>query len=602
MSKALTIGFICTLSLMACSSSGTAPTVQGFTLSASPVVIRQGESQPIHLRVTRSGGDFPVMVSLKTAPAGLTAGNITVPSGQSEMDMTLTASGTAATGAQTLALQGTGAGITQTANVSVTVQADAPVAGLKAFPGAEGFGAMATGGRGGKVIEVVNLNPEGPGSLQEALDQTGKRTIVFRVSGLIDAVIQLRGSDVTVAGQTSPGGITLRGLRIENDESICEAEGCPLPSFTPSNFVVQFLRLRPGGTTDDGLRFHRARNGIVDHLSVGNAEDEAVQVSFASDITIQNSIIAETLGEHADLGGMLLNYTDPTRGFPLTRLSIHHNTFNRIVGRMPEVSRENPSADGTTMQLEVSNNLYYDPGFPMWIGNTSVVNSPSEGYTQHPLYYQANFVGNLYAGTAQNLKMGMFTLEGALSPDQDYLPASTPTRIFMKDNQINLHPTVKDFQLVYCCNDFDQAVQDMSMPFASRLPGWAQTTRHAFPEVTYTPTAQLTAYALQNTGVFPRDPMDTRLMSFVQKGTFDPALRSVNPAGDTVKLPASMPAAPADTDHDGMPDFWETSNGLNPALADQNGTGLSQAKLGTAGYTNLEVYLSELTRQRLQGK
>ncbi|GGJ21048.1 hypothetical protein [Deinococcus roseus] len=592
------------LGLLSCSASNSGGS-QNFTISTTPgsLTLQQGQSKEVKVNVQRTGGDFPVQVELENAPAGLTAAPLTIPAESQQGTLTFTASNAATPGLSTTALKGTAAGVTNTISFDVTIQGTTPVdPDLKAFPGAEGFGASATGGRGGKVIYVTNLNADGPGSLQAALDESGKRTVVFKVSGLIDTVVSIRRGDVTIAGQTSPGGITLRGLRIENDDSICEADGCPLPSFTPSNFIVQFLRLRPGLTTDDGLRFHRAKNGIVDHVSVGNAQDEAVQVSFTSDVTIQNALIAETLGEHADLGGMLLNYSDPDRGFPLTRISIHHNTFNRIVGRLPELSRENPSADGTTMQLEVSNNLYYDPGFPMWIGNTSQVNSPNEGYTSHPLYYQANFVGNLYYGNSTNLKTGMFTLEGASSPDSGYLPANTPTRIFMQDNHINLYSGVKDFQLVYCCNDFEQAVTDMGMPFAASNPVWAQNVRHDFPAISYTPADQLRNYAVQNAGVFPRDPMDTRLMDFVQKGIFDPAPRSENPKADTIKLPASLPAAPLDTDSDGMPDTWENANGLNSGVADNNGTNLSKAKLGVEGYTNLEVYLSELARQRVQGK
>src|SRR5688500_12293858 len=85
-----------------------------------------------------------------------------------------------------------------------------------AFPGAEGFGKYATGGRGGKVVEVINLNDDGPGSFRQAFNQfpEGPITIVFRVAGLIDlkSPVRVKRSNVTVAGQTAPGdGITLRG-------------------------------------------------------------------------------------------------------------------------------------------------------------------------------------------------------------------------------------------------------------------------------------------------------------------------------------------------------------------------------------------------------
>jgi hypothetical protein len=98
------------------------------------------------------------------------------------------------------------------------------------------------------------------------------------------------------------------------------APGALVPRRWPRNFIVQHLRLRPGTFGDpdgggDGLRLHHASNGILDHLSIGNATDEAVQISFTSDVTLQRSLFTETLGEHAEFGGMLLNYADPARGY-----------------------------------------------------------------------------------------------------------------------------------------------------------------------------------------------------------------------------------------------------------------------------------------------
>ena len=466
---------------------------------------------------------------------------------------------------------------------------------LPAFIGAQGFGALATGGRGGRVIAVTNLRASGAGSLQDALNQAGSRTIVFGVSGVIEGVPIVSRGDVTIAGQTSPNGITVRGLLIQGDE-VCEADDCPLPKIAPSNVIVRFLRSR--ATLDgDGLRLHRAKKVIVDHFSVGNANDEAVQISFSSDLTIQNSLLAETLGDHNDLGGMLLNYADPKRNFPLTRISVHHNVWTRIGGRIPELSRENPSATGSSMDIEISNNIFHDHTFPIWFGNTSLVNAPENGYNRAPIYYRANLIGNYSLQNPNNsTSVGLITLEGAGNPDTGYLPANTPSQFFLQDNQTNL-TAARDWQLVYCCNDFRDAMRDKTMPFASTKPSWAAVKRLGFPSISYTPVGQLLEYSRKNVGMRPWDAFDARVMQFVVSNRFDTTSRSINPANDALKTVSAL-AAPKDTDTDGMADAWEVQNGLNPRVADQNGIQLSPKILGVAGYTNLEVYLESLTKNR----
>ncbi|MFH0980055.1 MAG: hypothetical protein V2A79_00765, partial [Planctomycetota bacterium] len=149
-----------------------------------------------------------------------------------------------------------------------------------AFPGAEGFGAQATGGRAGRVIYVTNLNADGEGSLQWALDEPGPRYILFKVSGVIDASIHVRHGDVTVAGQSSPGGIIVRGLRTDETPFIdgpVARTGGAMPEMSVSNFIIRYVRSRPAldlpsARTDldeDALRLRRAANGIVDHCSLG---------------------------------------------------------------------------------------------------------------------------------------------------------------------------------------------------------------------------------------------------------------------------------------------------------------------------------------------
>jgi hypothetical protein len=463
--------------------------------------------------------------------------------------------------------------------IPLTSRAQAP-----AFPGAEGFGASATGGRGGRVIVVTTTAPSGPGSLQNALDQGGPRYVVFAVSGTIDARIHLTHGDVTIAGETSPGGITIRGF--VTDETPFQDQAVRAPSQFAENWILRHVRIRPGagGPSDDGLRLRYTRNAIVDHVSVGNAEDEAVEISYSNGITIQNSLLAETVGGHSFYGGLLMNYSNPAHGFALDRLSIHHNLFVRIEGRLPEASRESAAAAGSTMDLELSNNLYWDPRFFIALGaDTNVV---TDGLGQpYPIHYRLNAVSNVFrVGTA--FPYGMW--------DDQILraPSAGGNELFVSGNTMSLHPGRSDYELFYCCNDYP----GQTSPDATPRSATARMTRHPFPAITYTTATALRETLVANAGAFPRDPMDRRLVSPVEEDRIDPAAPNLNPAGDLL-LPAytgEAPAAPADSDLDGMPDAWEAARGLDPQTPDHAARDLS-----TAGYDNLEVYLHELAAERV---
>lgn len=181
-----------------------------------------------------------------------------------------------------------------------------------------------------------------------------------------------------------------------------------------------------------------------------------------------------------------------------------------------------------------------------------------------------------------------------------WFPVSMPTRstTYFSDNLLNLYPSRTNYELNYCCDDF-------ATPRPSVVPAFARQERHPFPAITYTPAATLREYMLATVGAFPRDPMDRRLMDSVRMGVFDPRRSDANPVGDALALDfnaAMAPAAPVDTDLDGMPDAWEVLHGLNPMTPDHNGAELSVSMTGVAGYTNLECYLNELSDQRIAGR
>ena len=449
---------------------------------------------------------------------------------------------------------------------------------LPAFPGAEGFGATATGGRGGRVVYVTTTGASGTGSLQWALDQPGRKYVVFKVSGLIDARIHLRRGDTTIAGETSPGGITVRGF--VTDETPFLDQALRAPRQFAENWILRHIRIRPGlnGPSDDGLRLRYTRRAIIDHVSIGNATDEAVEISYANNLTLQKCLLAETLGSHSFYGGMLINYSNPLHGFELSNLSIHHNAFVRIEGRLPEVSRESAAAARSTMNLEVSSNLYWDPNFFIALGaDTGVVTG--SGGRPYPVYFRLNAVNNAFH-TRRSFPFGMWDDQILRSP-----LSARGNSIYTIGNSMNLYPRRRDFALFHCCNDYASTSLGNAPGLAT-----ARRQRHTFPAVSYTPAIALRQRAVAQIGALPRDPMDTRLLGPVAANRILATARNVNPANDALRpaFRGAAPASPRDFDADGMPDAWEVSRGLNPRRQDHNGTALSPR-----GYTNLEVYLHE---------
>jgi pectate lyase len=460
---------------------------------------------------------------------------------------------------------------------------------VKAFPRAAGFGAIATGGRGGRVITVTNLNASGPGSLQDALDQTGPRTVVFAVSGLIDAPIHLTRGDVTIAGQTAPAGIAVRQFHT-TEEPYCDQDLiCINGSRRADNWILQHVRIRPDGQQDDGLRLRYTRRAIVDQVSIGGATDEAVEISYSNDVTLQNTLIAETVGSHADRGGVLVNYSNPAQGYALTRLSLYGNTFNRILGRYPELSREGRHLAGEVMDIDISNNLYWDMGYFIDINNTTI-SASDEG---EPIYYRLNLAENHAVvrkpGQPEAFQFGFIHIARPIGN-------APQTSTWFSGNRIDLYPDRRDYQLLYCCNDYPQHTPEAG------LPSFARATRHDFPFLPLAKAGDLPALAYLRAGAFPRDPMDMRLMGAVGSGQIALVPRDRNPVGDGSFLPEIMllPVIIPDSDSDGMPDHWETAQGLNPHVQDHNGQDLSMRYFGVQGYTNLEVYLALLSEQRIR--
>ncbi|MDP8914584.1 MAG: pectate lyase, partial [Pseudomonadota bacterium] len=209
-----------------------------------------------------------------------------------------------------------------------------PVAGqVLAFPGAEGAGRFALGGRAGRVLRVTNLQDSGPGSLRAAVEEKGPRTIIFDVVGTIrlQKPLVVRNGQVTIAGQTAPGGgITLRDRHFE---------------VAADDVIVRFIRARLGneaGIESDAFTISRGKRIIVDHVSASWSIDETLSSGSSykkpeedlRDVTVQWSIISESLrrslhakGEHG--------YGSLLRGGKGAKMSFHHNLWAHHAARMP---------------------------------------------------------------------------------------------------------------------------------------------------------------------------------------------------------------------------------------------------------------------------
>lgn len=455
------------------------------------------------------------------------------------------------------------------AGVGGTALAAEPTAPL-AFPGAEGYGKFTVGGRGGAVLEVTTLDDAGPGSLRAAVEAKGPRTVVFRVSGVIGlkSPLVIRNPNITIAGQTAPGdGVALKTypLVISADE-----------------VILRHLRLRLGGGGQgdaDALsgRFHK--NLIIDHVSASWSVDEVLSVYHMENVTVQWSIISESLyashhvkGHHGFGGIWGSNYG-----------SYHHNLIAHNSSRNPRLA----SGSGAT---DFRNNVIYNWGYESAYGGEA-----EQPGTDRFLSTTVNMVANYF-------KPGPATQPGPVSYRIFHpLTRAGPSdygRFFIADN-------VMVGSLEVTADNWRGGVQldgdANALPLIRRPAPW--------PAMAIVQQTAQDAYGLvlaQAGATKPRrDAVDTRIVRETREGvaTFEGATYKTEnkvadpskPTGiiDTPETVGGWPdlksaAAPVDADHDGMADSWERAHGLDPAdPADRN-------RRDADGYTMLEVYLNGL--------
>jgi subtilisin-like proprotein convertase family protein len=425
--------------------------------------------------------------------------------------------------------------------------------GFPAFPGAEGAGGFAIGGRGGDVYHVINLNDDGPGSLRYGIQTaTGNRTIVFDVSGTITLFSDLMINQpyLTIAGQTAPGdGICLQGLltSVENTHDV----------------VVRFLRCRPGDFycpffQDDSFHFYYATNSIADHISASWSIDEVLSTTDSTNVTVQWCMIAEPLTDSCHIKGVhgygsLIRYGSGA-------ISYHHNLYADNYNRNPR--------PGDNIRLDFINNVIFNWGIDAGYNEDDAADNPG-GYTNY-----LNHIGNyLIAGDDTTANPNIAFRSG--------VPSADFTQIYQSGNFIDNNPFGPLNGVNTGWGMFSGQITQLGSP--TPMPEIPVT-------ITNAPQAYEQVLAFAGASLLARDPVDTNIVAGVRNKSGQIINTEAQVGGWPVLKSAPLPA---DTDQDGMPDYWEITlaatgeASMNPAVPNNNHS-------NPDGYTDLEHYINWL--------
>jgi pectate lyase len=438
-----------------------------------------------------------------------------------------------------------------------------------AFPGAEGFGKFTTGGRGGKVFIVSNLNDKGAGSFRQAAEAKEKRIIVFAVSGTIhlETKLLIKG-DVTIAGQSAPG------------DGICLADNSV--SLGGDNIIIRYLRFRmgdkyqkggmvDGNGGDDAFGGVRRKNIIIDHCSMSWSTDEVFSIYAGDSTTVQWNIISEPLNYsyHFETGDKDYEHHGFGSIWGGRHASFHHNLFAHCNNRTP---RFDGIRNAPEENCDYRNNVIYN-----WGGNNVYAGEGGK----------YNIINNYYKpgpSTAKNARTKI------VNP-YNKLPSIPFGKFYVNGNYVDgsLEVTSNNWLGVTMNNgtETDAAKAKLNTPFTA-IGIKTSLASDAYKDV------------LKNAGaVLPnRDTLDERIINDVKNGTG----RFIDVQGGlphgtayelTVKAWPTLNAlpAPVDTDNDGMPDEWEKKKGLN-----MNDAGDAVGFTLNKQYTNIELYLNSLVK------
>lgn len=431
-----------------------------------------------------------------------------------------------------------------------------------AFPGAEGFGRFAIGGRSGDVYHVTNLLDNGDGSLRYGIDgATGPRTIVFDISGniLLKKRLLVNKPFLTIAGQTAPGeGITLYGgtLNIQAD-----------------HIIVRYIRVRLGDTNgfeDDAVTITRGSNIILDHISASWSVDETLscQSKSVDSITVQWSIISESLrksihekGAHG-YGGII----------GATRQSFHHNLYTHHSSRSPKVTGRRHC------EVDFRNNVIYNWGF----------NSCYDGTASY-----MNWVNNYYKpgpATLPKVQHRIFELsDQTIAAEKNNSPEDSnnyETSLYAYGNFVEGFPDVTK-------NNWNGGIDFMNG--ASETKNRVLKPAFEAPAISEQSAQEAYLLVLEGSGAsIKRDSIDSRIIREVTLGIYTYGDKGMIDSQENVGgLPVIQSVKGLiDSDRDGIPDDWEKENGLNP-YDPRDSNKISEEE----GYTNLENYLNEIIKR-----
>jgi hypothetical protein len=417
---------------------------------------------------------------------------------------------------------------------------------IPAFPGAEGAGSFAMGGRGGVVQIVDNLNDDGPGSLRAAIDAQAPRMVVFAVSGTIHLKrpLKITNDFITIAGQSAPGD----GITLADNPLIVAA----------NHVVIRYLRVRLGDLgriENDAISITDGQHIILDHLSASWSVDETLSVSQKwksgmkglDHVTVQWCLISESLnkslhekGEHG--------YGSLVRGSYGAHYSFHHNLWAHHKSRMPRPGNFiDIKDDPEGVVIDFRNNVFYN-----WQGEAGGYNVDNNSVTIY------NFIANVY-------------LPGPDSQGKIAFKESAPlAKAFFEGNAMADVIPADPWSLVK----------------GSDQDGYRLTAAAPTPPISTTDAFNAQHEVLAHAGAsHQRDAVDQRVVAQV-KSRGGGVINSQQDVGGWPQLQERR--GQPDSDGDGIPDDAEKQRGLDPSIP------LDASRREADGYTVLERYLSDL--------